>query len=296
MVDVTTHHFRMLIRCISPLPVLWTEMTWDRSILSAGCPDISAEEQPVVLQLGGCCPERLARAAVLVEKAGYNELNLNCGCPATLGFTTSGEARERYGVRLMLEPELVARCCASIIAAVNIPLSVKCRLGVDAHDSFDELLRFVRCVSAAGVRHFVVHARKAILGLDTSKNRSVPPLRHDWVARLADAFPDLSFTVNGGIHSLAHAATLLRGGVVGAMVGRKARDDPMLFAQSGVLYGGGSEGGGPEGGGSESGGPEAVPSRREVLARYCAYADEAHASAADTGACVRRASQLVGSR
>lgn len=142
MIDVTNRHFRMMIRCISELPVLWTEMTWDRAILY-NTPDqpehqlkktelerslesiigFSPEEQPIVMQLGGCDPERLARAAKLAEERGYAEINLNCGCPAQ----TRGRSRNNYGARLMKEPEVVAAACAAMVAAVSIPVTVKCR-------------------------------------------------------------------------------------------------------------------------------------------------------------------------
>ena len=270
MIDVTNRHFRMLIRCISPLPVLWTEMTWDRAILY-NTPDqpehklkkteldrtlesiigFSDEERPLVMQLGGSDPEMLARSARLAEQRGYDEINLNCGCPAQ----TRGRSRNNYGARLMYEPALVARCCAAMVAAVSIPVTVKCRLGVDDHDSYAELREFVTLVSAEGVRHFIVHARKAILGLDTVKNRSVPPLRHEWVYRLVADFPHVAFSINGGIKSIEEARELLARGAHGVMLGRRARDEPYLFARAGELYDGRSG-----------------PTRREVLARYSAYA------------------------
>jgi len=192
MIDVTDRHFRMLIRCASPRVQLWSEMTWDRAILynAPNEPEyalnkgrarslesiigFSPEEHPIVMQLGGSDPQMLARAAKLCESRGYDEINLNCGCPAQ----TRGRSRNCYGARLMFEPDLVARCVAAIIDAVNIPVTVKIRLGVDERDTYPQLVDFVRTVAGAGVRHFVVHARKAILGLDTIKNRSVPPLRY----------------------------------------------------------------------------------------------------------------------
>ena len=291
MIDVTDRHFRMMMRCISPLPVLYSEMTWDRAILynSSGEPEqqlnrtstprsvdsllgYTKEEHPIVLQLGGADPDSLARAARIGAIHGYDEINLNCGCPAQ----TKGRSKNTFGARLMKEPDRVAACCAAMKTAVAAAaergelgrdatppeITVKCRLGVDEVDSWEELLYFVRAVSGAGVRHFVVHARKAILGLNTIQNRSVPPLRHDWVFALADEFPDLTFTVNGGISSIEEAMELLtRGGVHGVMIGRRANADPYLFARCGVLFSG-----------------EAGPSRREVLERYFQYAPVAQAA------------------
>ena len=279
MIDVTDRHFRMLIRCVSPLPTLWTEMTWDRAILynAPSEPEyalnkneprksvesligFSAEERPLVMQLGGAEPERLARAAAHAARRGYDEVNLNCGCPAQ----TRGRARNCYGARLMFEPQRVADCCAAMIAAVGgrCPVTVKCRLGVDDRDTYEQLHEFVRVVAAVGVTHFIVHARKAILGLDTVKNRSVPPLRHEWVLRLIDDFPALKFTLNGGVTSLAAAAELLARGVHGVMIGRRSSADPYMFAAAASVYGRG----------------EAGPSRREVLERYMEYATRAQAA------------------
>lgn len=313
MIEVTDRHFRMLVRIISrgACPQLWSEMTWDRAILYnapsepefalnsnawrpglCGVLGFSPEERPLVLQLGGSEPEMLARAAKLAEAWGYDEVNLNCGCPAQ----TRGRSRNCYGARLMFEPERVAACCAAIAAAVSVPVSVKMRLGVNEHDSYAQLHDFVSLVSAAGVSHFYVHARKAILNLDTTKNRSIPPLRHEWVFALIADFPQLRFILNGGVASLAHAAALLCAGAHGVMIGRRANADPYMFALTRealeFAYGGGDSGDGGEGcGGGDVGdsgvgahracegcGSRAPPSRREVLASYGEYADAAQAA------------------
>mmetsp|Transcript_14221 Transcript_14221/g.31969 ORF Transcript_14221/g.31969 Transcript_14221/m.31969 type:complete len:372 (-) Transcript_14221:557-1672(-) len=169
----------------------------------------------------------------------------------------------------MLEPDKTAHCCAALRDAVDainavrsvagtVPLTVKCRLGVDEHDSFDELREFVQVVAAVGVDHFIVHARKAILGLDTARNRSVPPLRHEWVFHLAAEFPHLRFSINGGITNLEQVTDLLRRGAYSAMIGRRARDEPYMFAGAGLLIG-----------------ELAGPSRREVLQEYVKYAERA---------------------
>ncbi|KAL1511455.1 hypothetical protein AB1Y20_006254 [Prymnesium parvum] len=283
MIDVTNRHFRMLIRCISSVPVLWTEMTWDRAILY-NAPDeaeyalnknslpngkrpslesiigFSDEEHPIVMQLGGSDPEMLRRAAVHAVRRGYDEINLNCGCPAQ----KRGKARNNYGARLMYEPHTVAACCAAIRQATSgtrVPVTVKCRLGVDERDSFEELREFVQIVSEAGVTHFIVHARKAILSLDTVKNRSVPPLRHDWVLRLIREFPNLRFTLNGGVASLQQAMELMEAGVHGVMLGRRANADPFMFARAELFHG-----------------ALAGPSRREVIARYIRYCELAQSA------------------
>ena len=233
----------------------------------------SEEERPLVFQLGGCDPDMLARSARLAEQRGYDEINLNCGCPAA----TRGRSRNNYGARLMKEPHTVAAACAAMVAAVSIPVTVKCRLGCDEVDSYEELLEFIRQVAAAGVRHFIVHARKAILGLDTIKNRSVPPLRHEWVLALVEHFPDLRFSINGGVKSLDEARALLAQGVHGVMLGRRARDEPYLFARAGELYG------------DMRGGP----TRREVLRRYCDYSARAQQAGWDAKTAAQDARALL---
>jgi tRNA dihydrouridine synthase A len=172
----------------------------------------------------------------------------------------------------MKEPERVAACCAAIIkgaaaaaaeAGVAPPeVTVKCRLGVDSRDSYEELIQFIKTVSAAGVQHFIVHARKALLNLSTTQNRSIPPLRHDWVFQLVRDFPHLTFTLNGGVGTVEEVAELLKHGVAGVMIGRRANADPYnLFSRCGVLFSG-----------------EAGPSRREVLDKYLEYAALAQAA------------------
>lgn len=312
MIDVTDRHFRMLMRIISPgaCPQLWSEMTWDRAILynapsepeyagkqgSGGLEPIigfSPAERPLVLQLGGADPQPLARSAMLAEAAGYDEINLNCGCPAQ----TKGRSRNCFGARLMFEPQRVADCCAAILGAVRLPVSVKIRLGVNECDSYAQLSEFVRLVAGAGVRHFIVHARKAILGLDPTKNRSVPPLRHEWVFALLDDFPHLRFHLNGGVASLQQAAALIRAGVHGVMIGRRASTDPYMFALTrealAYAYAEDDPGGRKQnchpparqqntGGGIRlrcaSCGSGPPPTRREVLVAYSAYCSRAQAA------------------
>lgn len=273
MAGISDRHYRMLMRCVSPSVVVWTEMTWDRTILEAEASGtleavlgFSDAEHPIVLQLGGSTPEMLAQAARLGADRGYDEINLNCGCPAGQG----GEARECYGARLMLQPARVAACCSAIRAAVgpSVPVTVKCRLGVvDGRESYAELVEFIRLVATeGGVTHFIVHARHAMLNLNASRNRTVPPLRYEWVEQLLVDFPDITFTVNGGVCDEAHACELLlpnraggsdgvgiecsadagggecgdawgrRRALDGVMIGRRAKDDPFLFARADRLF------------------------------------------------------------
>ena len=155
----------------------------------------SAAESPVACQLGGSDPDLLARAAVMAEAAGYNEINLNCGCPSA---RVAGKGS--FGARLMFSPELVRDCVAAMKAAVSIPITVKCRLGADDMDSYEEFKHFVSTVKDGGVDHFIVHARSCRLsGLDPKENRTIPPLRYAWVQRLALEHPELRISINGGL-------------------------------------------------------------------------------------------------
>ena len=238
MAAVSDRHWRMLIRCISPTIVVWTEMVWAHAISGASSNEcekligFSPEEHPIVAQLGGCDPDLLARAAVICARRGYDEVNLNCGCPAG----DQGAVRSIYGARMMLQPQLTAECCLAMRSALdaagflNVPLSVKCRNGVDERDSFDELLSFVQGVSRAGVRHVIIHARKADLTLNAARNREVPPLRPEWGVRLCHAMPCLQVTLNGGIRSIDEASSWCAKGAHGAMIGRRANTEPYLFA------------------------------------------------------------------
>ncbi|KAI8464838.1 MAG: dihydrouridine synthase-domain-containing protein [Monoraphidium minutum] len=275
MMDWTDVHYRQLARLISRRTWLWTEMVVDKTILHA--PQLGRflwfppEQHPIVLQLGGSDPETLAAAAVKAAPYGYDEINLNCGCPSD---RVAGAGC--FGAALMTTPQLVADCMAAMRSALDaagygaLPLSVKCRLGVDDHDSYAQLQEFVRTVSErGGVRHFVVHARKCLLrGLSPAQNRSVPPLRHAWVWGLKRDFPHLHFSLNGGVLNGFDAAGALSldahglgaGAISGVMIGRAAYHDPwgVLGDADVALFGDASNPGG---------------SRREVLERYCDYCD-----------------------
>ncbi len=183
-------------------------------------------EHPVVLQLGGSDPEELARAAEIGLSYGYDEINLNCGCPSDR--VQSG----RFGACLMAEPALVAACIAAMCGAVggSVPVTVKCRIGIDEQDSEQDLARFIGRVASAGCSTFIVHARKAWLqGLSPKENREVPPLDYDRVYRLKLAFPELKIVLNGGIATLAEAAAHLDA-IDGVMLGRAAYKSPALLA------------------------------------------------------------------
>ena len=219
MMEWTTPHFRFLARLLTRRTLLYTEMYVDNTLLfsplAASMLRIHPVEHPVACQLGGACPDSLARAAVLAAAAGYDEINLNCGCPSA---KVAGEGA--FGARLMFSPELVRDCVAAMRAVVTIPVTVKCRLGADDMDSFDAFAHFVRTVSQAGCEHFIVHARKCLLrGLSPKDNRSIPPLRYDWVQRLAMEMPHLRISINGGVPDVGAACRLLalrRGGAAGS--------------------------------------------------------------------------------
>jgi len=212
----------------------------------------SPEERPLALQLGGSDPAMLAAAAAIGEEMGYDEINLNVGCPSD---RVQGA---RFGACLMAEPEVVARCVAAMQARVRIPVTVKCRIGIDEQDVEADLDRFVATVAAAGCRTFIVHARKAWLeGLSPKENREIPPLDHARVFRLKESNPHLEIVLNGGITSLDQASRHLAH-VDGVMVGRAAYRMPYLLAEADRRFFG-----------------EAVPppSRREVLRRLIPYAE-----------------------
>ncbi len=226
MMDWTDRHCRRLHRSLSAHARLYTEMLTaqavirgDRAKLLAG----DAADRPVALQLGGADPARLAEAARIGEGFGYDEINLNVGCPSDR--VQSG----RFGACLMREPELVADCMAAMMAAVSVPASVKCRLGVDDQAAEEGLFRLVEVCAAAGVTTFVVHARKAWLqGLSPKENRDIPPLDYGLVYRLKAERPELTVVINGGIDSLDEAQAHLRH-VDGVMLGRAAYHEPGLL-------------------------------------------------------------------
>lgn len=206
MMEWTDPHYRMLIRGLTKRTVLYTEMVVDDTIIHSPGLDFfigkRLEEEPSVIQLGGHDPENLAKASEICEQygGGYGEINLNCGCPSPR------VAKRCFGAKLMLEPELVREIVYAMQRRVSIPVTVKCRIGADELDSYDDLTKFIRCASAGGARKFVVHARKCILnGLSPKQNRDIPPLHYETVHRLVKDFPELKFVLNGGIGTLSQA-------------------------------------------------------------------------------------------
>jgi tRNA-dihydrouridine synthase A len=228
MMDWTDRHCRFFHRQLTAHALLYTEMVTANAILHGNRERLlgfSAEEHPVALQLGGSEPARLAEAAAIGAAWGYDEINLNVGCP-------SDRVQEgRFGACLMAEPGLVADCVAAMRARVSVPVTVKCRIGIDDQDSEADLERFVATVAAAGCRTFIVHARKAWLqGLSPKDNREVPPLDYGRVYRLKAAHPELEIVINGGITSLEEAEAHLAQ-VDGVALGRAAYQSPYLLAE-----------------------------------------------------------------
>lgn len=223
MMEWSDRHWRAFVRLITPGAVLYTEMVTTGALLHGDAERhlrFDPCEHPVVLQLGGSEPDALARAARMGEAHGYDGINLNCGCPS------DRVQRGRFGACLMKEPELVAECVGAMRDAVRVPVTVKCRLGVDEHDSYEDFIAFVDTVAAAGCASLVVHARKAWLaGLSPKENREIPPLDYERVVRLKRERPDLSIIVNGGIGDAETATGLLARGLDGVMIGRAAYQD-----------------------------------------------------------------------
>ena len=227
MMDCTDRHFRWLMRQVSRHVLLYTEMVTQHAVIHGDREHLlgfSPEERPLALQLGGDVPAMLSECARIAEGMGYDEVNLNVGCPS------DRVASGNFGACLMARPQRVAECVAAMRAAVAVPVTVKHRIGIDDQDSYEEMLAFVDTVAAAGCDRFSVHARKAVLGgLSPKENRTVPPLRYPDVYRLKHERPSLVIEINGGIRDLDTAAEHLRH-VDAVMIGRAAYDDPYLFA------------------------------------------------------------------
>ena len=237
MMDWTDRHCRYLHRQFSKEALLYTEMVTAPALVR-GCAlhllDHSPQEHPVALQLGGSDPQELAQAAKLGEGAGYQEINLNVGCPSDR--VQSGT----FGAILMKDPGLVAECCAAMREAVAVEVTVKCRIGVDDQEPQETLPIFLERVSAAGVKRVIIHARKAWLkGLSPKENREIPPLDYDLVERMKAQFPELHISINGGVSTLSEAETLLKRGFDGVMFGRAAYHHPadILSAADSRIFG-----------------------------------------------------------
>ena len=235
MMARTDRHCRYLLRSITGRTLLYSEMVTADAVLHGDRARLLAfdrAEHPLGLQLGGSAPDPLARAAEIGQAFGYDEINLNIGCP-------SPRVRDGgFGAALMETPDLVADCAAAMIRAVDVPVTVKCRIGIDGRGAYADLKHFVETVAAAGVRSFAVHARIAVLdGLSPLENREVPPLRYDAVYRLKQDLPSLEVVINGGVASLDEAEAHLAL-VDGVMIGRAAYADPaMLRAADRRIFG-----------------------------------------------------------
>jgi tRNA-dihydrouridine synthase A len=275
--------------------VLYTEMVVDDTVIHS--PNIETlvgrdiEEEPSVIQMGGFNPETMARAAEILQTYGrqYGEININCGCPSPR------VSKRSFGAKLMLEPDLVREIVHTISRRVDVPVTVKCRIGVDERESFPELVDFISAAHSGGATKFIIHSRKCILGKLTPKqNRDIPPLKYEVVHRLVKDFPDLKFVLNGGIQSFGQAlghldntyqyrkasADLLKGwssghdavegpelgleveeslpGVHGIMIGRAAYNNPLLLATADSVF---------------FGQPDPCLTRRQILDRYISYCE-----------------------
>jgi tRNA-dihydrouridine synthase A len=255
MMDWTDRHYRYFMRQITKHTLLYTEMVTSGAVLHGERERLlgfSKLEKPLVLQLGGDNPLDLAECAKIAEEMGYDEVNLNVGCPS------ERVQKGNFGACLMATPELVSECVENMLKAVKIPVTVKHRIGIDNQDSYEELADFVRKVSEGGCQRFIVHARIAVLqGLSPKGNRTVPPLRYDDVYRLKSDFPQLIFEINGGIKTLEEVQKHLEV-VDGAMLGRIAYEHPYLFSGADSLFFNANY---------------HAPSRREIIGAMIPYLD-----------------------
>ena len=228
MMDWSDHHCRYFWRLLTRQSLLYTEMVTTGALIHGDRErflHFNSEEHPVALQLGGSDATDLARCATWAQEWGYDEVNLNCGCPSDR--VQSGA----FGACLMAQPLLVADCIKAMRDACDIPVTVKHRIGIDDMESYQELVGFVAPIAEAGCSVFIVHARKAWLkGLSPKQNREVPPLNYPWVYQLKRDFPELTFVINGGIQSLEECETHLAH-VDGVMIGREAYQNPWMLAE-----------------------------------------------------------------
>ena len=228
MMERTDRHCRYFLRLIAPRALLYTEMITAPAIIHGVRERLlgfDPAEHPLALQLGGGDPTELAVCAAIAEGWGYDEINLNVGC------TSSRVKSGRFGACLMAEPDVVGRCVAAMAAAARLPVTVKCRTGIDSRHGYDNLRHFVATVAGAGCGTVIVHARDALLdGLNPKQNREIPPLQYDLVYRLKDDFPDLEIILNGGITSLETVQDAMAK-LDGVMIGREAYGNPWFLAE-----------------------------------------------------------------
>ncbi len=250
MMGCTDMHCRYLLRLLSPNSLLYSEMITADALLHGDTAYFlrHLQDEPVAFQLGGSSPEKLARCAKLIESAGYQEINLNAGCPSDRVQVG------KIGACLMAEPLLVADCYSAMQSAVNIPVTIKSRIGIDDQDSFAFFEDFIRPIHGAGCRTFIVHARKAILkGLSPKDNRTIPPLKYEYVYDIQEAFPDATFVLNGGLVSSQQVVKELEL-VKGVMLGRAVYSNPWLLVEIETdLFG------------------TPLPARREIVTLYRRY-------------------------
>lgn len=235
MLDWTDRHQRRFMRIISKKALLYTEMITTGAIIHGDAKrhlEFNSEEHPVAIQLGGSNPDDLAECAKICEDYGYDEINLNVGCPS------DRVQNGMFGACLMAKPELVAECMAAMNQAVQIPVTIKSRIGIDELDSYELLHKFISTVKSAGVETFIIHARKAWLsGLSPKQNREIPPLRYDIAYQLKQDFPELEIILNGGVTNLEQSQQHLEH-LDGVMIGREAYHNPYCLAEADkVIYG-----------------------------------------------------------
>ncbi len=274
MMDRTDRHYRFFMRQITRHTLLYTEMVTTGAILKGDREKtlgFDPREKPLALQLGGDDPRDLEACAVVAEQLGYDELNLNVGCPS------NRVQKGRFGACLMAEPSRVADAVAAMRAAARLPVTVKHRIGIDDLDRYEDMRVFVETVAAAGCDRFSVHARKAWLsGLSPKQNREVPPLRYEDVYRLKRELPNLAIEINGGVTSLEEAEEHLRH-VDGVMIGRAAYDRPYLFADADHRF---------------FGSGETPPTRRQVIEALVPYLESWHERGAPVSRVTRHVLQL----
>ena len=255
MMECTDRHDRFLLRLVSKHVLLYTEMLTTQALINGDrnrLLEFNDKEHPVAVQIGGSDPKQMATCARYAEIQGYDEVNMNVGCPSDR--VQAG----RFGACLMAEPDTVANCVAAMRAAVRIPVTVKTRIGIDHQDSFEQLCAFVERVAAAGCNTFIVHARKAWLrGLSPKQNRKIPPLNYPQVYKLKKAYPHLRIVINGGVKSLDQVEHHLQH-VDGVMIGREAYTNPYLLSVVDRRF---------------FGGTSDPCSRQQILERYLDYCE-----------------------
>jgi tRNA-dihydrouridine synthase A len=257
MMDCTDRHNRFFLRLFSDEILLYTEMVTAQAVIHGDRDYLlgfDQKEHPVAVQLGGSDPELLAQAAAICEQYGYDEINLNVGCPSDR--VQSGT----FGACLMAHPETVADCVQAMRAVTSLPVTVKHRTGIDDQDSWERLVRFVQIQIEAGTAALIIHARKAWLkGLSPKQNREIPPLQYDWVYRLKEMFPETEIIINGGIKTL-HECRQHLAGVDGVMLGREPYANPYMLATVDAEIFALQQ--------------QHIPSRMEVLQRYYPYIEQ----------------------